>query len=169
MKTLLELDLSKAIGQWSISGQKLKQITLFLASGAFLFFIAELIYTIASYTLPFKAVPAESVAVPAVSKANLESLESFENKLKTRNLFFSSVKIAPAAVAVSGIEEKVKNLSLIGIVATGEPEAIVKDSALNQTYFLKRYQKLRDLEVKQVKSNSIVLKSGKEEKEIFLA
>ena len=169
MKSLLELDLAKIFGPRNISSQKMKRLAMLLASGAFLFFVAELVYAIVSYTLPFKAVPAESVVVPAVSKAGLEPLENFEKKLKTRNLFFSSVKEIPVAVAAAGIEEKVKNLSLIGIVATGEPEAIVKDSALNQTYFLKRYQKLRDLEVKQVKTNSIVLKSGKEEKEIFLA
>ncbi len=168
MRNLLEYNLFKGIGQWEVSGQKVKKTTLLLAATAFFYFLAEACYAIASYALPFKTVPAQSVAVPAISKASLESLETFENKLKTRNLFFSSVKAAPVAVAVAGIEEKVKNLSLIGIVATGEPEAIVKDSALNQTYFLKRYQKLRDLEVKQVKSNSIVLKSGKEEKEIFL-
>lgn len=169
MKNLLELNLAKAIGQLPISGQKVKRMTLFLALAAFLFFIIELIYAVASYTLPFKAVPAQSVAVPAISKAGLEPLETFENKFKARNLFFSSVKETPAVITAAGIEEKVKNLSLIGVVATGEPEAIVKDTALNQTYFLKRYQKLRDLEVKQVKTNSIVLKSGKEEKEIFLA
>jgi len=169
MKNLFDLNLSKLIGQWPISGQKLKQTALFLASVAFLFFIAEFIYAVTSYTLPFKPVPAESMTVPPISKAGLEPLETFENKLKSRNLFFSSVKETPAVITAAGIEEKVKNLSLIGIVATGEPEAIVKDTAINQTYFLKRYQKLRDLEVKQVKTNSIVLKSGKEEKEIFLA
>ncbi|GEM_PF-1946679 len=167
IKSILELSAFKNIPRLEISSERVKRVSMILAAASAVFFIAELLYLLASYALPFRSVPAQAVTVPAIAKANLESLDAFESKLGARNLFFSPVKEAPV-VAAAGIEEKVKNLSLIGIVATGEPEAIVKDSSINQTYFLKRHQKLRDLEVKEVKSTSIVLKSGKEEKEIFL-
>ncbi len=166
IKDILELSAFKDMPRLEISSERVKRVSMILAAASAVFFMAELLYLLASYALPFRSVPAQAVTVPAIAKANLESLDAFESKLGARNLFFSPVKEAPAAAA--GIEEKVKNLSLIGIVATGEPEAIVKDSSINQTYFLKRHQKLRDLEVKEVKSTSIVLKSGKEEKEIFL-
>lgn len=168
MKNILEINTLKNLQGLKISSDKVKLVSMILAALSLLFFIAELIYAIASYALPFKSVPAQTVTVPAIPKAGIAPLEELASKLKARNLFFSPVKETPVAAA-AGIDEKVKNLSLIGIVATGEPEAIVKDSAFNQTYFLKRHQKLRDLEVKEVKATSIVLKSGQEEKEIFLA
>ena len=131
---------------------------ILVIQGVFLFF---------TFILPFGSVVPASVEVPEISTAKLEPIESFQKKWEARHLFFATPKAAVPAQTL-GIEDKVRELSLIGLVSTGEPEAIVKDTRLGQTYFLKKGQKVRDMQVKEVRKNSIVLKSGKEEKEIFI-
>jgi hypothetical protein len=152
---------------WDFNWAAFRNLTLLLGGLAVVAFVAQMIILAATYMMPFQSVPAARVTVPDLAPTSMESLESFQKKMEARNLFYTPA--GPVIVPVkTGIEELSQDLSLIGVVTTGEPEAILKDKRLNQTYFLKRHQKIRDLEVKEVRRGSIVLKYKDEEKEIFL-
>ncbi len=155
---------------WEFKWESLKNLFLILSGVSILIFVVQMTLLLFTYLLPFRSVEAANVKVPEISVAKLEPIESFQKKFEIRNLFLGSTQLQPtASTKVIGIQEKIHDLSLIGVIASGEREAIVKDVKSNQTYFLKRGHKLRDLEVKEIKKGSIVLKSGDEEKEIFLA
>ncbi|MBI4550323.1 MAG: hypothetical protein HY714_05305 [Candidatus Omnitrophica bacterium] len=153
--------------RWDFNWAAFRNASLVLGGLAVLAFTAQLIILAASYLMPVQSVPAAKVAVPELLPGTLEPLESFQKKMEARNLFYAPA--APtAAPAKAGIDELSQDLALIGVVTTGEPEAILKDKRLNQTYFLRRHQKIRGLEVKEVRRGSIVLKYQDQEKEIFL-
>lgn len=144
-----------------------KNFCLILAGVLLCLFVVQTGILIVTYLLPFRSVEAADIPVPEMVAPKIESLKSFEKKISLRNLFFSPQAPAPPA-PVNQMDEKLKNLKLIGVITSGEPEAIVKDTSLNQTYFLKKRQRLRDLEVIEVKVGSIVLKHGNDEKELHL-
>lgn len=152
---------------WDFNWAAFRNLSLVLGGLAVVAFVVQLIILVATYVMPFQTIPAAQVTIPDLAPTSLESLESFQKKMEARNLFYAPAGPVIAPVK-TGIEELSRDLSLIGVVTTGEPEAILKDKRLNQTYFLKRHQKIRDLEVKEVRRGSIVLKYKDEEKEIFL-
>jgi hypothetical protein len=151
----------------SVNWEWVKHGALFLAAAAALFFLLELFRFMLISFSPLGSVRPENVAVPEAAAPKAEPLEEFQKKLESRNLFEMAESPAPAQVA-AGIDAEARDLALIGIVATGEPEAIVKDSNLNQTYLVRRGQRIRSLLVKEVRRGSIVLQNGREEKELFL-
>jgi len=68
----------------------------------------------------------------------------------------------------SAISDETKNLLLVGIIETDQKEAIVKDKRLRQTYFVKPGDRLGDLEVVEIRKNSILLRRNDETEEVFL-
>lgn len=157
----------KNAGRWTISWDALRNLLMILTSIAILFFAFQMLTLVLTYILPFQSVEALAVSIPKITASSLESLEGFQKKMEVRNLFFAPKKPEETPKA-AGIEEKLQDLSLIGVVTSDEPEAIVKDNRSDQTYFVRGGQKIRDIEVKEVKSGSVILKAGDEEREIFL-
>lgn len=157
----------KSAGRWTISWNALRNLLMILTGSALLFFAFQTLTLVLTYILPFQSVDALAVSIPKITASSLESVESFQKKMEVRNLFLTPKKSEETPKA-AGIEEKLQDLSLIGVVTSGEPEAIVKDHRSDQTYFVRGGQKIRDIEVKEVKSGSVILRVDNEEREIFL-
>ena len=158
----------KNLFHYELNWQAARNISFLLAllSAAYLLFQTAFFFF--TFIFPSRTVLPASVTVPEIRSSQLAPLEEFQKKIETRNPFFS-FDLPKQTQQQTGIDEKIKKISLIGVVTSGIPEAILKDNESNQTYFIKRGQRLRDLEVKEIRKDSIVLKCGKDEKEIFIA
>ncbi|HNV86002.1 MAG TPA: hypothetical protein PKL97_03435 [Candidatus Omnitrophota bacterium] len=148
--------------------ETLRDTLLILAGVAGLTMIFQLCSVAFMRVFPAKPVDPSMVATPQAMANELIPYENFEQKMKARNIFFFQPK-ASSKPAEAGILEKVKDLALIGIVKTGNMEAILKDKKTNRTTFVRVGQRIGELEVKQIKESSIILKSKDNETELFLS
>jgi hypothetical protein len=77
----------------------------------------------------------------------LQSVSYYLEKIKGRNIFVS-VQPEPVVTAEKAVEEGVpeedpfKNFSLVGIAWSNDPEAMIEDTQLNKTFFMRRGQSL---------------------------
>lgn len=159
---------SKTSNYLALRLETLRDAFLILAGIAIAVLIFQFLSLALTQFLPVRVVKPSVVATPQTMAQAMIPYEAFEQKMKTRNIFFTQAQ-APEKPAGSGILEKVKDLSLIGIVKTGNMEAILKDKKTNRTTFVRTGQRIGELEVKQIKGSSIILKAKDNETELFLS
>jgi len=145
----------------------LRAFVFVLAGIAFVFLICQCGSLILSFLVSDGSVKADSVVVPENFSEPLENFPDFDGKIQKRNIFFISAPVQVQA-AVIGIKDKIKDLTLIGIVNTGAMEAIIKEKSSGKTIFVKTGQRFGDLEVKSIKENTVTLKYKDEETELHL-
>ena len=104
-----------------------------------------------------------------------EPFESYDEIIKKRNIFEfeteeskqpSEVVPSPEAppspppppepVAQTTIQDVTRNLKLVGIVLTKEPEAVVEDSEKNETLFLHKGDQVNGAAIEEIKEGLVV-------------
>jgi len=105
-----------------------------------------------------------------------KEINDYLDVIAQRNIFIPFEKKeetleAQAASPVRQIESKTKNLKLVGISWLDSPEtasALIENTDSGGTYFLKNGEKLNEVSVKQIFSESVVLEFQGEELELRL-
>jgi hypothetical protein len=77
----------------------------------------------------------------------LQSVSYYLEKIKGRNIFVSAQPepvVTAGKVDVEGVpgEDPFKDFSLVGIAWSNDPEAMIEDTKLNRTFFMKRGQSM---------------------------
>ena len=66
----------------------------------------------------------------------------------------------------SGMLEAISHLRLVGISWSGSPDAMIEDSRIPRTYFLKKGEFIGEVKVKEIFTNKVILEYGTEEIEL---
>ncbi len=101
------------------------------------------------------------------AEERLKPLEQYRDLLVRRNPFgLSSSGSEGAVIASSGktrLEELTQTLTVVGINRGREPEALIEDSSIQRTHFLKVADQLNGLTVKSIDERGVTLTDGHEE------
>ena len=121
-----------------------------------------------SLELEIKEITASSV-LPETSL--LKTASFYLEKARARDIFkmgITSVIDKPKApkASTSRIVEASKNLKLVGISWSQDPDVIIEDTNLGMAYFLKRGQMINNLKVKAVFKDKVILSYEGEEVEL---
>lgn len=98
--------------------------------------------------------------------AAMRGLSYYSEKVSARNIFKRGGKTeeqkksdsSPSAKAL----ELVKTLRLVGVSWSESPDAMVEDTKLNQTFFLKRGQSVGEMQVEDIQKDRVILRYNRE-------
>ena len=114
----------------------------------------------------------ENADSSVLAEASLLKADAYYlGKARARDIFkmgLTSVADSEQAteVPVSGISEAVRNLKLVGISWSDDPDIIIEDTQVQRAYFLKRGQMINDFTVKAVFKDKVILSYNEEEIEL---
>lgn len=103
-----------------------------------------------------------SLLPQAESAIVANSLSLFFSKIKARDLFKPFVKkeVATGAGEVSAISEALKNLHLVGISLSAEPNdsyALIEEASTKMTHFLKKNEEITGVKVLDIQADRVIL------------
>ena len=115
-----------------------------------------------------------SVSGAMVKTSILKSVSYYLEKVRSRDIFKMAEEEAKeggtskAKPPSQRITELVKNLKLVGISWSADPDVMIEDTVIQKTFFLKKGQSLENLNLKleAVFKDKVVLTSGGEEAEL---
>ncbi|MFH1458634.1 MAG: hypothetical protein ABIG31_05700 [Candidatus Omnitrophota bacterium] len=87
-------------------------------------------------------------------------LESYLEGVGARQIFaaVSVSEIAPVpAAAVTNTLDLFKDMTLVGIVSSDPPQAVIEDKKTQKTYYLSRGQSMGDLKVEDIQEGKVIL------------
>jgi len=171
----LKLLIAKIKG-FHLNKASLKKMNLHIANrivvGACVFFTLFLIFSFISdnlrYRGSFKKLSSEATlesvidqeqAAIDVTKAEL-AIET-----KRRNIFSFLPPKAEAAVTTE-VPTMITNFKLVGILWSDKPQAMIEDTQEQKTYFLSKGEKIKEVVVKRILKNKVILGKGQEEWEV---
>jgi len=97
---------------------------------------------------------------------NLEAIISSEEYVKMskqRDIFSREQHVTDKSLAVSDKPDIARNrtdLQLVGIYFSEEPEVIIEDKVEKKTYFLKEGENIKDIKVKSIHQDRVILESN---------
>ncbi len=112
---------------------------------------------------------ATAAAASATALSRLQDATYYLERISNRNIFkIGASKRAQEGnpEAVSKIEELTKGLRLVGISWSEDPDAMVEDTKLNRTFFVKKGQMVGELLVKEITKDKVLMSYQGEEAEI---
>jgi hypothetical protein len=108
-------------------------------------------------------------AAPALSKVTSLLKESavYLEKVKERDIFKMGAKPVEEEVAPTGkIIDLCGVLRVVGISWSADPDAMVEDTKVNRTYFIKKGDSVGELTVKEIQKDRVVMILGDQQMEI---
>lgn len=99
-----------------------------------------------------------------------EALESYLSPIMARNLFNVATSSQSSGQAIQRVtlDELVKDYRLKGIIVIGEPEAIIVDARTQVSTFVKKGDRLGEVEVRSIGNETVVVGYGDEETELTM-
>ena len=113
---------------------------------------------------------AQAGAIEVVSL--LQPVDAYLNKAQARDLFQMAGEKKPESgpafkepdkEVISKLEETAKTLKLVGISWSNDPDAIVEDTKIQKTYFVKKGSMIDSITVKEILRDRIILRCQGEE------
>lgn len=112
----------------------------------------------------------ESMPYNLPEVASLKPVSYYLEKAKARNVFSmmtdTSAKENEAKALRARVMELAKNLKLVGISWSDDPDIIIEDTKEKQAFFLKKGQKVSEFTIKSVYKDRVILSYGQEEVEL---
>jgi hypothetical protein len=113
------------------------------------------------FSLPHSAKPSEK----SQDSLRTKELVYYIDKIKQRDIFRMGPKPGPDAVAEvisSKAAEATKNLKLVGISWSDNPDAIIEDNKGLRTFFVKKGQMIGEIKVESISKDKVMLRYGEE-------
>ncbi|MDD5079802.1 MAG: hypothetical protein PHH68_05695 [Candidatus Omnitrophica bacterium] len=94
----------------------------------------------------------------------LKGLIYYVDGIGKRDIFRMGGKFDNGAenATLSKLEELAQTLKLVGISWSDDPDAMIEDSQMSQTFFVKKGQKIGEFTVENISKDKVSLRSGKE-------
>lgn len=110
-----------------------------------------------------------SAPQPQLQPRNQPSTDTFSNSdaLVSRDLFRPPA-VTPATGIPQASYEKLKDLSLKGIIAGDKPQAIIEDEKNKKSFFLYKGESINDITVEDIQSDRVILRVNGEVLELTL-
>jgi hypothetical protein len=140
---------------------------------SFIFLIAAFLYPVmglGKIRLP-EVVKEEGALLSSEAGPQVEPLETYLEGLKARQIFAAataSEATAVSPVAVKNTLDLFKDITLVGIISSDPPQAVIEDKKTQKTYYLSRGQSLGDLKVDDIQEGKVVLDYLGTEYELYM-
>lgn len=104
--------------------------------------------------------------------SQLMPFSGYAETVGKRELFKSyrveAQKEKPAAAKLEQVQDKIKDLSLIGIISGDNPQAIIEDRRNQKTYFLNKGQTINQMTLEEIFNDRVILNYEGEKLELTL-
>ena len=137
-------------------------------------YVSEAVPKVPPHKVPPHEVPPQrerekAAEHPAPQPQSQPSSDTFSNSdaLVSRDLFRPPA-LAPATGIPQVSYEKLKDLSLKGIIAGDKPQAIIEDEKNKKSYFLYKGESVNDIKVEDIQSDRVILRVNGEVLELTL-
>lgn len=166
-------------GIYSAKKWSLSELNLRLVNRVFAVFLAVLIIFLAADFINLrpnlkKIYPKVSdlAAGTALNKepiAFLEPVSNYINASKKRDIFNPLSAMPPEKLKEdsSALRDLIKDLSLVGIYWSRDPEVMIEHTKEKKTYFLKIGQTIKGIQVKAILKDRVILEYNNEEMELM--
>ncbi|MEI8350498.1 MAG: hypothetical protein WCI77_10155 [Candidatus Omnitrophota bacterium] len=144
-----------------------------------LFFAAACAYLAISFLHPL--ISSDKIELPVITKEAISEKNMSEGKEAVRPLEYYSKVISgrqifnvPAAkeeiaeVASSANMDFIKNISLVGIIAGDNPQAIVEDKNTQKTHYVSKGQFVGACKIEEIQEGKIIVSCGGQKYELYL-
>ena len=104
-------------------------------------------------------------------KPEVKPLESYLAGLKSKQIFAASVSSDGSSaqpVAVTSTLDLFKDITLVGIISSNPPQAVIEDKKTQKTYYLSRGQSIGDLKVDDIQEGKVVLDYSGTKYELYM-
>jgi len=137
---------------------------------------AALIYLLISLLYPFIglkiSIPKTESHKPLDStsdlKTDLKPFEFYQQSVAGRNIFGSISAQETAGPASAAGVDLVKDISLVGIIAGENPQAIVEDKKTAKTYYVTKGQLIADMQIDDIQESKIIVNYKGQKYELYL-
>ncbi|MEK7850113.1 MAG: hypothetical protein AAB213_04805 [Candidatus Omnitrophota bacterium] len=164
----LKETLASFLRSWSgpIDTKKINAILTFISIVVGAYFIGTSVFLALKLSvLPVFSFKTESTAKSGALKqvSQLKALTFYMEKVRTRDIFKLGAKEPAQATpqqpgtTTAKQAEVLSKYKLVGISWSDNPDAMIEDSAVNKTYFLKRGQSLDGVKVQAIFKDKVVL------------
>ena len=101
-------------------------------------------------------------------KTDLKPFEFYQQSAAGRNIFGNiSAQDNTAPASAAGVD-LVKDISLVGIIAGENPQAIVEDKKTSKTYYVTKGQFIADMQVDDIQESKIIVNYKGQKYELYL-
>lgn len=157
----------------NISLKTMNKMVLALCIIFTLFFIFDFIRMGSSFLRKLSKITAEAAAPEAKEqRANLKEANIIEaiNLSKRHNIFSFLPPEASSTPQLSTmpleVEEIIKNLKLVGIIWSNNPQAIIENTKEQKTYLLNAGDKMKIIDIKKILRDRVILSKDNQEWEL---
>ena len=132
-------------------------------------YVSEAVPKVPPHKVPPQREQEKAAEHPAPQPQSQPSSDTFSNSdaLVSRDLFRPPA-LAPATGIPQVSYEKLKDLSLKGIIAGDKPQAIIEDEKNKKSYFLYKGESVNDIKVEDIQSDRVILRVNGEVLELTL-
>ncbi|MFA5100965.1 MAG: hypothetical protein WC547_08800 [Candidatus Omnitrophota bacterium] len=114
----------------------------------------------------YKVIPVTKAESGFKEIATMKGVAYYVGKLSGRNIFRRETKSEGISmdepIFSSKMADMTANLKLVGISMSNDPDAMIEDTKLQKTYFVKTGTMIGDLRVDDITKDNVVLKYNKE-------
>ncbi|MDD5347107.1 MAG: hypothetical protein PHT59_00680 [Candidatus Omnitrophica bacterium] len=109
------------------------------------------------------SVDASAAMASVKEKQALRPLAAYLDKVKERNIFrMGRLVREPQGSVSTKAQEATASLRLVGISWSQNPDAMIEDTKVQKTYFVKKGQLVADMKVEAIHKDKVVLRLGQE-------
>jgi type II secretory pathway component PulC len=145
----------------------------------FVVFILSCAYLIVNLIYPFfglkgsyipKIIPENNKEIVVAQSNAIKPLNNYVEVAKNRQLFTSEAALSGGSVQIATVAgpDLMKDLSLVGIIAGDNPQAVIEDRKTSKTYYVNKGQSIEQFKVEDVREGKIVLSHGGQTYELSL-
>lgn len=130
-------------------------VSVFFSLSAFIYPMLDL----SKVKLP-EVTKEEEVGIPTVSGPEVKPLESYLEGVMQRQIFRAATvsDVVPVSTAaVTNTLDLFKDMTLIGIISSDPPQAVIEDKKTQKTYYLNVGQAIGDLKVDRIQEGKVIL------------
>ncbi|KPK98759.1 MAG: hypothetical protein AMJ95_02625 [Omnitrophica WOR_2 bacterium SM23_72] len=126
-----------------------------------LFMLSAFLYPIFNLSkVKLPEVTKEQVKTSSTSSLNVKPLESYLEGVQQRQIFRAATvsDVLPiSSAAVTNTLDLFKDMTLVGIISSDPPQAVIEDKKTQKTYYLTRGQAIGDLKVDDIQEGKVIV------------
>lgn len=159
---------------------KAKYLTIFSVRNIIIYILViALLYLI--FSLAYAIVPIKTFKMPVIvssrkipqeekiqEKKEIPSLEFYSKEIENRQIFNNPAAAQENKASAAVTNDLLKNLSLVGIIAGENPQAIIEDKKAQKTYYLRKGQFIEEYEIIDIQEGNVVLINNGQKYELYL-
>ncbi|MCX5712178.1 MAG: hypothetical protein NTY47_03770 [Candidatus Omnitrophica bacterium] len=100
------------------------------------------------------------------SKQPIEPFDQYKQSISGRNIFGQTSSDSPATAAIDS--NLIKDISLVGILAGDNPQAIIEDKKTQKTFYVIKGQYFGEFQLEDIQEGKVILNYHGQRYELYL-